>query len=445
MADRVLMLCKKAVEPGDRIVAAVSGGADSLCLAHALHQVLPKGAHLLIAHVNHQLRGEDADADARFVCQWAAEAGLPRALVRVQVKNLGGESLQNVARAERYKALLKICHSFKANKLATAHHAGDQVETFLLNLLRGSGSKGLQGIPRERSLDDKTQVIRPLLDVSRTEIEEYCARNGLQWRTDQSNDSLYYLRNRIRHQLLPQLRTYNPAVDRVLLNTINNLRMDQELLESITSQALKEVELISPLPFAPRALSAEGLVKLSPALQKRVIIEMMPEDSESVHINAVLRLLSGETGAAVDLPRGNKAYRLHDSIAFGHSPSEKAYADMRVPIPGRVQSDTMIIRTETKLFPGSLCFWLPEQENHIVVGSRKPGDYFYPAGGGKKLKSYMIDRKIPRWLRDSYPVLRVGGEIFWVAGLVRDQRFAQSKPGTRSIYIKIDTTGGERF
>lgn len=443
MPEKIWALCRQYLLPRDRIAVAVSGGADSLCLAHALQQTLPPDAQLFVIHVNHQLRGEAADADARFVCQWAAKAGLPRAIVRIQVPHQGGESVQSAARSERYKALQQMCLHFKANKLATAHHSDDQVETFLLNLLRGSGGRGLQGIPRQRFLGAGTMIIRPLLDVSRAEIEEYCRANKLEWRTDSSNASPHYFRNRIRHQLLPQLREYNPGIDNIILNTISNLRTDQDYLENVTRRKLEKAVVASPLPFAPKALSLKVLEGLHPALQARVVLKLLPEKIGTAHIQSVLEMINGQTGSTVNLPGGHRAYRLHDSIAIGLPSPAHNVADTEISIPGQAEYYGTVINCSHNATPGSTCYWLPQNTDSITVGSRKPGDYFYPPGGGKKLKDYMIDRKIPRWLRDFYPVLRVHGEIICVAGLVRDRRSSRPGPGRKKIYIKLETTGGD--
>ncbi len=443
MSERILERCRNVVKPGDRIVAAVSGGADSVCLAHALYQVCRQNsAWLMIAHINHQLRGEEADADARFVCAWSARLGVPRIVVRIRVPRRSGQSLQDVARKERYRALTRICIEHRAAKLVTAHHADDQVETFLLNLLRGSGSKGLQGIPGQRALTEQITLLRPLLDVSRAEIEAYCRKHGLQWRTDASNDSLDYLRNRIRHHLLPILRQYNPGIDGVLLNTINNLRMDEEVLAAQAEKTRAEIETDSPLPFAARALLVAPLAELPPALQNRVILQWLPPGCETRHIGAVLKLLWAKTGASIDLPGGKRVYRLHDSIALGARPEIVRVPAVRVHLPGYREAGALAVRTALREFPGSRKFWLPRQVEWIEVSSRKPGDYFRPPGGGKKLKEYMIDRKIPRWLRESYPVVRAGGEIFWVVGLAHDPRFTTPGPDKRAVYIKVQWTGG---
>lgn len=444
MTDRIINLCRQVVQPGDRIVAAVSGGADSICLAYALKRVCaPLSAQLFVVHVNHQLRDESAEEDARFVCRWAAEAGLPRLLLRIDVPHQGGKSVQHNAREARYRALAQACQHFNANKLVTGHHADDQVETFLLNLLRGSGSRGLQGIPRQRVLNNDVLILRPLLDVTRREVEEYCYKHRLQWRTDASNNSLNYKRNRVRLHLLPLLREYNPGIDSVLISTMNNLRLDQEVLGDLTSKALAEVEIASPLPFAPRALSLSCLAKLPQALQRRVILELLPPNIQSSHVEAVLSLRDVATGGSVDLPGDGKAYRLHDSIALGTSPPEAIDSEVMVPVPGQKQWGPYRVIVSLTDFLGSRYFYLPKGIQSIIIGPRRAGDYFQPPGGGKKLKSYMIDRKIPRWIRDTYPVLRVGTDIFWVAGLACDSRFTCPSPGKSKVYIKLECKGGE--
>lgn len=443
MADAILNLCQLALAPGDRIVAAVSGGADSMCLVHALHRVAARcQAKLFVAHVNHQLRGEEAEEDARFVCSWAREQGLPRFIARVTVRRRGGESEEAVARRERYRALIQACAYFQANKLATAHQANDQVETFLLNLLRGSGSRGLQGIPEERPLAEGITLVRPLLTVTRTEIEAYCQVNQVPWRTDATNRLLSYQRNAIRCGLLPQLRQINPAIDGILLNTIEILRGDQALLGDITGQTLATLTIPSPLPFAPIALSVQGLRRLKPPLRNRVILELLPKDAGMKHVRAVIALAEGKTGASLNLPGGKRVFRFARGIAFGESPPPYSIPETGVGIPGLTELGSLSIHTSFAPFPGAQEFWLPAETESFLVGSRRPGDYFYPPGGGKKLKDFMIDRKIPRWLRNQYLVFRCGQEIFMVAGLVRDQRFLAPGDGKRPVYIKLENKGG---
>lgn len=437
MSNRIVESCSGMLEPGDCIVVAVSGGADSMCLASGIAKVR-KDINVVIAHVNHQLRGTSAEEDAQFVCAWAQSQGLPRAVVRINLsKNQG--SLQSSARHARYQALLQVCRRFGANKLATAHHADDQVETFLLNLLRGSGSKGLQGIPRQRQLADDVTVVRPLLDITRSEIERYCLENNISWRQDSSNDSLRYQRNRIRHQLIPLLKTYNSSFEQVILNTMSTLIADQQVLDLLTKKSLADVEVKSPLPFAPRAVSLDKFQQLPEAMQNRVIQGLLPAGAEFRHIKEVLDLVAAPTGSSVDLPGDCRAYRLHDSMAIGGHPPEQGLPELIVSLPGQGQLGQLNLTVTVELGDGEgQAFWLPQDIKEISIGPRRPGDYFYPSGGGKKLKDYLIDRKVPRWNRDFYPVIRAGGEIIWVVGLARDTRYISEGLGKRKVSINIE-------
>lgn len=443
MTDKIVSLCQEFVKPDDRVVVAVSGGADSMCLAHAMALAAQEqGAALFIAHVNHQLRGQASEQDARFVCAWAKERSLPRLLTRVVVQRRGGQSEENVARNSRYRALVKACRRFGANKLATAHTADDQVETFLLNLLRGSGGRGLQGMPPRRPIAQGIELIRPLLAVRRRSIEAYCLKNCLSWRNDASNDCLSYRRNRIRLELLPQLRDLNPGIDRVLLNTIKILQLEQSFLEELSQKATTEITVASPLPFAPKAICVKGLTRLAPALQNRIVLSMLPKFAGVKHVQAVLALAAGKTGASLVLPGGMRVYRLHDALAFGGLPIRESLSPVRVSIPGQVTVGGFVIVAKTKEFPGCEKFWLPGTELAFEVGPRQAGDYFYPPGGRKKLKDYMIDKKVPRWLRDRYLIYRCADMIFWIPGLGRDRRFTEPAPDRRLVCIRQHRIGG---
>lgn len=426
--------------PEGKAVAAVSGGADSMCLAHLLWRLSKQGgARVHIAHVNHQLRGQAAREDAAFVRQWSEEHGLECTVVEIDLKHQGGKSMQELAREERYRALVDVCVRWGASILVTGHHAGDQVETFLLNLLRGSGSQGLRGIPAKRSLERGVTVYRPLLKVSRQEIESYCRENNIVWRTDSSNQKTDYVRNRIRHQLLPHLRLFNPGIERVLLNTMATIDREQALLDKLTEAAQAQIVIQSPLDFAPVALSIEGLRQLDEALRYRVIARFLGRDGQSRHIEAVLRLIDANTGSSLDLP-GQKAYRLDHAIAFGGPPRQAPSVHEIVPIPGETAVEAFGIQVKASLdpMPEATVFWLPHSVASLEITRRRKGDYFYPGEGGKKLKDYLIDRKIPRWLRDDYPVIRAEGKIIWVVGLVKDSRYLGEAPGTRPVFITIN-------
>jgi tRNA(Ile)-lysidine synthase len=201
---------------GRVIVVAVSGGSDSLALLHALHGE----TQVTAAHLNHQLRGPESDADEAFVAAFCQQHAIPFHVQKLPVAVKAaeaGENLESAARRLRYDWLLQVARQVRANHVATGHTLNDQAETVLFNLLRGTGLRGLRGIAATRDLATGIKVIRPLLTVTRQDVLEYLAGHGLQAREDSSNLDLRYTRNRIRHQLLPLLREqFNPAVDQCL-------------------------------------------------------------------------------------------------------------------------------------------------------------------------------------------------------------------------------------
>jgi tRNA(Ile)-lysidine synthase len=234
--------------PGETVVVGVSGGPDSLCLLHLLRRLAPElGLRLHVAHLHHGLRGADADADARFVAGLAANWGLPCTVGQADVAGLAAEaglSLEEAARQARYRFLAEVAEGVAATTIAVGHNADDQAETVLMHFLRGSGVAGLRGmLPRARlgeyrlfehhptALSD-LWLVRPLLSTPRSAIEAYCAAHGLRPRFDRSNEDTTLYRNRLRHELLPILETYNPQIREVLAHTAGVLAGDYELLQS---------------------------------------------------------------------------------------------------------------------------------------------------------------------------------------------------------------------
>lgn len=204
------------IKDKDRVLIAVSGGQDSVCLAHYLAQrKRPKDLWLAIAHVHHGLRKGDADRDARFTAKLAQDLGLPFCLVRVKTKALAAErraGIEDAGRKLRYQALERLAKELRCGKVATAHHMDDQAETVLLNLLRGTQLKALAGIPARRSLAPGVEVIRPLLALRKSEILEYLRRHGLKYRVDRSNADVDFTRNWVRHKVLPLLEKRQPRL-----------------------------------------------------------------------------------------------------------------------------------------------------------------------------------------------------------------------------------------
>lgn len=256
------------LRPGDRVLVAVSGGPDSLALLHALyqHQEALGAAFLGAAHLDHGLRGAESQADARFVAQWCDGHGITCVLGQADISAMRGKTTQEAARAARYAFLNNAARELGADKIATAHTQDDQVETILLNILRGTGLDGLRGIPYRRD-----RVVRPLRDVSRRQVLDYCSQHDLAPRTDPSNlDPSHYLRNRIRLELLPRLASdYQPGVRQVLLRLAQTAARDADFLHQEALHALESLTMASD--SAAMVLDARRLRDLHPALLRHVL------------------------------------------------------------------------------------------------------------------------------------------------------------------------------
>ncbi len=282
-------------EPLPGLVVAVSGGLDSIALARALCQLKHTDTPLLLAHLNHQLRGSASDADEAFVRDFA-QGRAPLVCQRLDIAGLAqreGENLEAVARRERYRWLAEVARSHGLRFVATAHHANDQAETVLHRLLRGTGIEGLRGIAARRELADGVEVVRPLLAVSRAEIEAYLAELGQSARQDASNDDCKLTRNRLRHQLLPLLaREYNPRIVEVLN------RLAHQADETMREQAAEAADWLRRAEL-PRA---GAMVVLNVNELRRAT-------------RRVVRLVLRHLWQREDWPRGRMSFADYDRVA----------------------------------------------------------------------------------------------------------------------------------
>ncbi len=420
MKAKLLSYCQAEAlfSPGDRVICAVSGGADSMALLHCLHS-LSSTLELTVeaAHFNHRLRGAESDGDEAFVADFCHRNQIPLHLGSEDVSaysrchHLGIEEAARQCRYAFFRSLDGI--------IATAHNADDHLETVLMHLIRGSGLRGLCGIPPKRD-----NIVRPLLCAGREDILTYLEQNRLTYREDSSNNSLSYTRNRIRHQLLPLLRAENPEVAQRVLQQSKLLRAEDRYLDAEAHSLLqKDAEgsfAIAPLLSAPDPMEKRAL--------RLMVGAYLEQDVSLAHIEALQKLIrSTNPSAQVDLPRGLIAFRIYDRISFRQG------SPLILPrIPLQVPGETVIPGTHWKIF-------CKIQKNFIKmtntpfhfaikydmisatvlqVRSRQTGDHLQlPHGHSKSLKKLMIDRKIPRKDRDLLPVITDGTNILAVAGL----------------------------
>jgi tRNA(Ile)-lysidine synthase len=293
----------------DQVVAAVSGGGDSTAMLDALARLreqkgLP-GA-IIVAHLNHQLRGEESDEDERFVREFAGELCLPVHTERIAVADFAKSEKRNLeatARRLRYEFLQRVAQERGACFVFTAHTQDDQAETILMRLLRGSGAEGLRGVHHIRALSDAVKLVRPMLRVTRAEVLEHCEHYAIAFRTDASNLSIDLMRNRVRHELLPMLRTFNPRVEASLSRISDLLTEDEEFLQRAANEVLEKAREDS-------RLNVKTLRTAHPAIVRRVLrLWLRAERGDlrritATHIAALEGLINGPGGRRIELPEG---------------------------------------------------------------------------------------------------------------------------------------------
>lgn len=427
-------------QAGDRIVAACSGGPDSLVLVHILHSIrLEYNISVYVAHVDHMFRGEESAAEARYVEELCTGYGLPCFRTAIDVPAYmaqTGLSGQVAAREVRYRYLREVAAAVGGAKIATGHHADDQAETVLLHVLRGTGSAGLRGM-----LPCQGDVIRPLLGVTRAAIAAYAAAEGLRPCYDSSNSKLDYRRNRIRLQLLPQLeQQYNPRLRAGLCRMAEVIGDEHDMVAAAAAQALPSVlqersegVLVSVKPFR----------KLHKAVQREIFRQIIEKKQGSLtgitfhHVEMLIQaLLSGRVGSCFELPHGWKAYKTYQGILLAQqyaTPEPQAMpAEMPLAVPGNTPLAVWRLDVVTAFdsAPLPLGGWQSASFDAAVVvpplciRMRRPGDRFQPGGmqGTKKLKDFFIDQKVPQSERDRIPLLCDQQGILWVIGYRQSER-----------------------
>ena len=423
------------LDSGDRVVAAVSGGADSVCLLALLCTLRePWGVRIRALHVHHGLRGEEADRDADFVRSLCEGFHVPCHILKVDVRGFAAEkgmSEEEAGRFLRYEALEREAadwededrtgpdggsadSSVRPVKIAVAHHSGDQVETILHNLFRGSGLSGMKGIVYRRG-----RIIRPLLDVDRDCILKWLADHGLSYVQDSTNDTLHYTRNRIRNQLLPEIEQYvNRGAAGNILRLGHLAAQADEYLESQAAAWIKAHVRKNSGAYIP----AEVFLGEPEILRSYVVMSLLKElggasrDLGLVHVSQVMELAGRSVGKQVDLPYGLAAIREYEGIWLGRGDpaAEEGWGDLPIvdmEVFSRKKGMEFPKNVYTKWFDCDKIKGTP------VVRTRRPGDFIVLSDNNHKaLNRFMIDEKIPRQMRDKIPLLADGSHVMWIIG-----------------------------
>ena len=438
--------------PGSRVLVAVSGGPDSLALMYALWTDGPAHglAGVSAAHLDHTLRGADSAAEAAWVAAWCAERGIGcevGATDVVAVAKVGKIGKQEAARAVRYAFLEEAAARVGADWIATGHTRDDQAETVLMNVLRGTGTDGLAGIPALSG-----QVVRPLLDVSRAEVEAYCAAQGLEPRRDPSNlESKAYTRNRVRLKLLPQLaQEYNPAVADALVRLSEIAGRDSAYLEEQAASLRAQVTVSCAAGAV--VLDRAGLAGLHPAMQRRVLRLALAERRGTdagvafEHIEAACRAISepGAGGFGLTLPAPACALTVRGAVvtiarAFPEIKAIAAKAALAVPGAAALPGGAGAVRAGWEDEPGSVgldadAVDLPT----LYLRFWRAGDKIDPLGMGglhKKLSDLFTDAKVPRSVRHTLPLVADEHGLLWVPGYCLSERARVTGATGRRLFL----------
>ncbi|MCI7098645.1 MAG: tRNA lysidine(34) synthetase TilS [Lachnospiraceae bacterium] len=450
---------------GDRVLAAVSGGADSVCLLLVLKNLERLlGIHVEAVTVNHGIRGASADGDVEFVRRLCEEHGIPLRICQVNVPELVKReqiSEEEAARRLRYECFEHAAAETGAGVVAVAHHRDDNCETVLHHLFRGSSLKGLGGMAPGRKQGD-ISVIRPFLQTGRHEIESWLKERGILWRTDETNLEDDYTRNRLRHHVIPLVeREINEQACAHVVQAAEYIAQAQELIEELAGQWLEQYG-------ADRSIPVEPLRSCRPVVRREILIQVCRKaaggsnlkDVGHVHLEMLEHLAQGENSRQIRLPGGICVRKEYGMLVFFHSGqevcrgknkdkknadekniSEKAGNMNEEAFHGEadgkqvVLQDGTVIRIEIPVCDAQIHFRtfsyhgekIPENsytkwfdydtiKNGLSLRTRRTGDYFLLDGGGRKtVKSYMIDRKIPADLRDSVVLLAEGSHVLWLS------------------------------
>lgn len=424
------------LQKGDKVLAGLSGGADSVCLLHILKSISEMyNITIYAAHINHNIR-ETADRDMEFSVRLCDKLGIECFVKSADVVGYARENktgTEDAARRIRYDFFDEVCRGYNIDKIATAHNLNDRAETVLMNFIRGSGLGGLGGIPYRRG-----NIIRPVLDLTREETERYCRENRLEFMTDETNFEKIYTRNKIRLDVVPYIQeNINKNFIRRIVENSDIIIQENDFMKQyageIFSQALKA-------SGGKYMLDISRLDGCHEAIVRRVMLMYFhriydnPENMGKKFVDAAVRLMHGQSGKFIDLP-GNVVMKNE----YGFLAAEKKCGN---PEEYAAEKRYKIIKeygAEAKKPDKNRIFIKPEFAGGLSLRFRKDGDHFYPYGmeGGKKLKKFFSDMKIPKEMRGRIPLLvSENDDIMWVVGMRADRRFLALTGSSVKIQVK---------
>lgn len=414
------------IKRGDTVLCAVSGGADSICLLHVLQSLKSEyNLSLFVANVNHLLRGDESDRDSNFVksvCKAADVKCFYREYDVAGIARLNKIGEEECGRMLRYEFFQELAEKLGGAKIATAHNLNDNAETVLFRLIRGSSAQGLGGIKYKRD-----NIIRPLLDVSRAEIENYLKRNGITWCEDSSNKSDVYARNKIRLSVLPRMNEVSHNVERRIVSAAKLIAEDDAFLSQLADNALQ-------VCFSEERLNVGQLLSQPVPIQRRIASYILKhwntQEITNGKIEAFLKFLEKESGKCFDINSESFAEKTYEFIRLRKRSKDEgfsAFLETGKEISDKNWSLYMYL-SEKPVKMNSNCiavFDAGKIKLPLTVRYRKDGDRMSLKGmrGTKKLSDIFSDEKIDRLMRDSVPVVEMDGEILYIGGIRRSAHF----------------------
>ena len=421
MQDKVLKaiedygMCNSVTE----VTVALSGGADSVALLHCLYSLKENlGIRIFALHLNHNLRGDESDRDELFVRKLCSKMGVELTVQSTDINAIcknTGESTELAARHVRYEFFEKEKHGV----VATAHTASDSAETIIFNLSRGTAIRGLCGIPPKR-----TGYIRPLIYCTRQDVENYCASNGLEFVNDSTNFTDEYTRNKIRHNVIPVLRSINSSFDTTVLRMSKLLQEDYSFLEEVTEKAYRQSVI-------DNRADTEKIKQLHPAIAKRVLKRYFESnfsaELDSVNLELLYKTATGTVGATV-LPSGVSCINKNGFLVFNSAQDLPSFSFKTTVRQENIKKVNSLL-LKNSLDCGKIV-------GELTIRQRLPHDKIRPAGRGvsKALKKLFNEMKIPENEREQLPVASDDKGVVWVYGVGIDERVKADK-NTKSVFI----------
>ncbi len=438
MLDKVLATIKQynMLKAGDKVICALSGGADSMALLSALYELRDElGIELYAAHLNHSIRGTDADMDEEFVKSFCQSLGVELFVKKCNIplisqkEHIGEEEC---GRRERYKFFFEICLRLGGGIIATGHHINDRAETVLLNLFRGSGS--LKGVPLVRG-----NIIRPLARVTKKEAEEYLLKKGISWREDYTNKENKYTRNNLRNTVIPLIEKFFPKASEKIAKCEEYAKEDDEYLCLIAQNSGA---------FCDSILYVEKFLPLHRAVKRRVAIKALEQWGAEVSdssIDALFSIAEGESGKERNLGNSVTIIKNYACVAKKNVKKCKTNEEIVIKLCENLELSALngswrvkIVDKTEKIRDNNRIVILDAEKlgDEVAIRKRKDGDYISPKGmkGKKKLKALFIDLKIPREKRDEITLLAKDGEVLFIPGIRKTNNYSPTE-NTKKFFI----------